>query len=63
MSLLELKSYGSKITFTSTTNSSVLLLYKAFGEKRMGMSKLKEKVTAKAASSTPKQGITKLWLY
>ena len=44
-------------------NSSVLLLYKAFGKKRMGMSKLKEKVTAKAAPSTPKQGTTKLWLY
>ena len=63
MSLLALKDYASKITSTPTMNSSILLLYKAFGEKRMGMSKLKEKVTAKAASSTPKQGITKLWLY
>ena len=63
MSLIELKSYGSKITSTPTMNSSILLLYTAFGEKRMGMSKLKEEVTAKAASSTPKQGITKLWLY
>ena len=63
MSLLEMKDYGSKITSTPTMNSSVLLLYKAFGKKRMGMSKLKEKVTAKAASSTPKQGTTKLWLY
>ena len=63
MSLLKLKSYGSKITSTPTMNSSVLLLYKAFGEKRMGMSKLKEKVTAKAVPSTPKQGTTKPWLY
>ena len=62
MSLLELKDYGSKITSNPTINSSILLLNK-LGEKRMGMSKLKEKVTAKAASSTPKQGITKLWLY
>ena len=62
MSLLELKSYGSKITSTPTMNSSILLLYK-LGEKRMGMSKLKEKVTAKAAPSTPKQGTTKPWLY
>jgi hypothetical protein len=44
-------------------NSSILLLYKVFGNKRMGMSKLKEKVTAKAAPSTPKQGTTKPWLY
>ena len=63
MSLLKLKSYGSKITSTPTMNSSVLLLYKAFGKKPMGMSKLKEKVTAKAAPSTPKQGATKPWLY
>ena len=63
MPLLELKSSGSKITSTSTMSSSVLLLYKAFGEKRMGMSKLKEKVVAKAAPSTPKQGTTKTWLY
>ena len=59
MSLLELKSYGSKITSTPTMNSSVLLLYKAFGDKRMSMSK----VTDKAAPSTPKQGKTKPWLY
>ena len=63
MSLLKLKSYGSKIASTPTMNSSVLLLYKAFGEKRMGMSKLKVKVTAKAVPSTPKQGTTKPWLY
>ena len=63
MSLLKLKSYGSKIASTPTMNSSVLLLYKAFSEKRMGKSKLKEKVTAKAAPSTPKQGTTKPWLY
>ena len=63
MSLLELKSCGSKNTLTPTTNNSVVLLYKAFGEKRMGMSKLKGKVTAKAAPSTPKQGTTKPWLY
>ena len=62
MFLLELKDYGSKITSTPTMNSSILLLYK-LGEKRMGMSKLKEKVTAKAAPSTPKQGTTKPWLY
>ena len=59
MSLLELKSYGSKITSTPTMNSSILLLSKAFGVKRMSMSK----VTAKAAPSTPKQGTTKPWLY
>ena len=59
MSLLELKSCGSKNTLTPTTNSSVVLLCKAFGEKRMGMSKLKGKVTVKAAPSTPKQGATK----
>ena len=59
MSLLELKSYGSKITSTPTMNSSILLLYKSFGDKRMSMSK----VTAKAAPSTPKQGTTKPWLY
>ncbi|WP_257928655.1 hypothetical protein [Synechococcus sp. CC9605] len=41
----------------------VLFLYKAFGEKQMGMSKSKEGVTAKAAPSTPKQGTTKPWLY
>ena len=58
MSLLKLKSYGSKITSTPTMNSSLLLLYKAFGEKRMGMSKLKVKVTAEAVPSTPKQGTT-----
>ena len=63
MSLLKLKSYGRKITSTPTMNSSVLLLNKAFGEKRMGMSKLKEKVTDKAALLTPKQGTTKPWLY
>ena len=63
MSLLELEDYGSKITSTPTMNTSVLLLYKAFGEKRMGMSKLKEKVTAKAVPSTSKQGTTKPWLY
>ena len=51
------------ITSIPLTSSFVLLLYKAFGEKRMGMSKLKEKVTAKAAPSTPKQGTTKSWLY
>ena len=51
------------ITSIPLTSSLVLLLYKAFGEKRMGMSKLKEKVTAKAAPSTPKQGTTKPWLY
>ena len=62
MSLLELKDYGSKITSTPTMNSSILLLYK-LGEKRIGMSKLKEKVTAKVAPSTPKQGTTKPWLY
>ncbi|MDA9699773.1 hypothetical protein N9U74_01190 [Synechococcus sp. AH-736-M02] len=44
-------------------NSSVLLLNEAFGEKRMSMSKLKEKVTAQAAPSTSKQGTTKPWLY
>ena len=43
MSLLDLKSYGSKITSTPTMNSSILLLYKAFGEKRLGINKLKEK--------------------
>ena len=59
MSLLDLKSYGSKITSTPTMNISVLLLYKAFGDKRMSMSK----VTAKAAPSTPKQGTTKPWFY
>ena len=62
MSLLELKDYGSKITSTPTMNSSILLLYK-LGKKRMGMSELKEKVTAKAAPSTPKQGTRKPWLY
>ena len=39
-------------------NSSILILYKAFGDKRMGMSKLKEKVTAKVVPSTSKQGTT-----
>ena len=63
MSLLKLISYGSKITSTPTMNSSVLLLYKVFGNKRMGMSKLKEKVTAKAAPSTPTQRTTKPWFY
>ena len=63
MSLLKLKSYGSKIASTPTMNSSVLLLYKVFGNKRMGMSKLKEKVTAKVVPSTSKQGTTKPWLY
>ena len=58
MSLLELKSYGSKITIP-TMNTSILLLSKAFGVKRMSMSK----VTAKAAPSTPKQVTTKPWLY
>ena len=43
MSLLDLKSYGTKITSTPTMNISVLLLYKAFGEKRLGINKLKEK--------------------
>ena len=43
MSLLDLKSYGRKITSTPTMNSSVLLLYKAFSEKRLGITKLKEK--------------------
>ena len=41
MSLLDLKSYGSKITSRQTMNRSVLLLYKAFGEKRLGINKLK----------------------
>ena len=63
MSLLKLKNYGSKITSTPTMNSSILLLYKEFGKKQMGMSKLKEKMTAKAVPSTPKQGTTKPWLY
>jgi len=63
MPLLELKSYRNKMKFTPTTNSAILLLYKEFGEKRMGMSKLKGRVTAKAAPSTPKQGTTKPWLY
>ena len=58
MSLLELKSYGSKITIP-TMNTSILLLSKAFGVKRMSMSK----VTAKAAPSTPKQVTTKPCLY
>ena len=62
MPKLELKSYGRKITSTPTMNSSILLLYK-LDEKRMGMSKLKEKVTAKSALSTPKQVTTKPWLY
>ena len=62
MSLLKLKNYGSKITSTPTMNSSILLLYK-LGEKRMGMSKLKEEVTAKAVPSTPNHGTTKPWLY
>ena len=62
MFLLELKDYGSKITSTPTMNSSILLLYK-LGKKRMGMSELEEKVAAKAAPSTPKQGTTKPWLY
>ena len=59
MSLLKLKSYCSKITSTPTMYSSVLLLYKAFGDKRMSMSK----VPAKAAPSTLKQGTTKPRLY
>ena len=63
MSLLALKDYASKITSTPTMNSSILLLYKEFGKKLVSMSKLKEKVTAKAAPSTPKQGTTKPWLY
>ena len=58
MSLLELKSYGSKIT-TPAMNTSILLLSKAFGVKRMSMSK----VTVRAAPSTPKQVTTKPWLY
>ena len=56
MSLLKLKSYGSKITSTPTMNSSVLLLNKAFGEKRLDASKLKpKKVATKAMTSTPKE--------
>ena len=58
MSLLELKSYGSKITSTSTMSSSVLLLYKAFGEKQLDARKLKpNKVATKAMPSTPKEEI------
>ena len=37
-------------------NSSVLLLYKAFGEKQLDASKLKpKKVATKAMPSTPKE--------
>ena len=59
---------GFKINYGATTSipvtsSLVLLLYQAFGKKRMDMSKLKEKVIDKAAPSTPKQGPTKPWLY
>ena len=63
MSLSEFEISVGGITSIPLTSSLVLLLYKAFGEKRMGMSKLKEKVTAKAALLTPKQGTTKPWLY
>ena len=58
MSLIELKSYGSKITIPAI-NTSILLLSKSFGVKGMSMIK----VTAKAAPSTPKQVTTKPWLY
>ena len=56
MSLLEFKIYGSKITSTPTMNSSVLLLYKAFGEKRLDASKLKpKKIATKAPLQLPKK--------
>ena len=58
MSLLELKSYESKITSTNNEqldSASVQSICRQTSEH--------EKVTAKAAPSTPKQGTTKPWLY
>ncbi|WP_170950501.1 hypothetical protein [Synechococcus sp. N32] len=58
-----MKSYGSKITLYCNNEQLGSASIQSFGEKRMGMSKLKEKMAAKAAPSTPKQGRTKPWLY
>ena len=44
------------ITSIPLTSSLVLLLYKAFGEKRLDASKLKpKKIATKAMTSTPKE--------
>ncbi len=43
------------ITSIPLTSSLILLLYKAFGEKRLDASKLKPKVATKAMPSTPEK--------
>ena len=56
MSLSEFEISVGGITSIPLTSSLVLLLYKAFGEKRLDASKLKlKKVAAKAMPSTPKE--------
>ena len=56
MSLSEFEISVGGITSIPLTSSLVLLLYKAFGEKRLDTSKLKpKKVATKAMTSTPKE--------
>ena len=57
MSLSEFEISVGGITSIPLTSSLVLLLYKAFGEKRLDASKLKPKksVATKAMPSTPKE--------
>ena len=56
MSLSEFEISVGGITSIPLTSSLVLLLYKAFGEKRLDASELKpKKVATKAMTSTPKE--------
>ena len=56
MSLSEFEISVGGITSIPLTSSLVLLLYKAFGEKRLDSSKLKsKKVATKAMPSTPEE--------
>ena len=56
MSLSEFEISVGGITSIPLTSSLVLLLYKAFGEKRLDSSKLKsKKVATKAMPSTPEK--------
>ena len=56
MSLSEFEISVGGITSIPLTSSLVLLLYKAFGEKRLDASKLKSKeIATKAMTSTPKE--------